>query len=98
MPELQVPKKATAVQQNEAVDLPDIQEEATYTSGDEERPPMVDISLPLAYAQSRQAQISLNPVQIEFRSVVPPGTDIHLIAGSCRLRMEGGNVLLAYYV
>ena len=39
-PELQVPKKTTAAQQDEVVDLPDIQEEAA--TRDEEKPPMVD--------------------------------------------------------
>ena len=47
-PEPQVPKKTTAAQQDEVVDLPDIQEEAA--TRDEERPPMVDISVPLADA------------------------------------------------
>eukprot|EP00731_Ephydatia_muelleri_P005262 Em0002g1438a len=47
-PEPQVPKKTTAVQQDEVVDLPDIQEEAA--TREEEGPPMVDIPVPLADA------------------------------------------------
>eukprot|EP00731_Ephydatia_muelleri_P015662 Em0009g86a len=43
-PELQVPKKTTAVQQDEVVDLPDIQEEAA--TREEEGPPMVNIPVP----------------------------------------------------
>ncbi|KAL5469129.1 hypothetical protein EMCRGX_G030333 [Ephydatia muelleri] len=45
-PEPQVPKKTTAVQQDEVFDLPDIQEEAA--TRDEEGSPMVDIPVPLA--------------------------------------------------
>ena len=47
-PELQVPKKTTAVQQDEVVDLPDIQEEAA--TREEEGPPMVNIPVLLADA------------------------------------------------
>ena len=47
-PEPQVSKKTTAVQQDEVVDLPDIQEEAATRV--EEGPPMVDIPVPLADA------------------------------------------------
>eukprot|EP00731_Ephydatia_muelleri_P015649 Em0009g73a len=47
-PEPQVPKKTTAVQQDEVVDLPDIQEEAA--TREEEGPPMVNIPVPLADA------------------------------------------------
>ena len=47
-PEPQVPKKTTAVQQDEVVDLPNIQEEAA--TREEEGPPMVDIPVPLADA------------------------------------------------
>eukprot|EP00731_Ephydatia_muelleri_P017691 Em0010g789a len=46
--EPQVPKTTTAVQQDDIVDLPDIQEEAA--TRDEEGPPMVDIPVPLADA------------------------------------------------
>ena len=45
-PEPQVHKKTTAVQQDEVVDLPDIQEDAA--TREEEGPPMVNIPVSLA--------------------------------------------------
>ena len=72
-PEPQVPKKTTAVQQDEVIDLPDIQEEAA--TRDEERPPMVDIPVPLADAVIQAGpEPSANPVPLcrSTRSRHPP--------------------------